>query len=151
LFLYDAGMTFQKVVTRILLLLILVPALGFALWAWATLSFSYSKGERSGFLQKFSEKGWICKTWEGELAVTTFPGSTPEIFYFTVRDPKVVPEIQSRLGQRVSLAYAEHRFVPTSCFGETAYFASGARTIDAVPLLTTTQPAVPVAAPVNAR
>ena len=50
------------------------------------LHWSYSTGERAGWVQKFSNKGWLCKTWEGEMAMVSMPGSTAEKFPFTVWD-----------------------------------------------------------------
>src|SRR5215213_10063662 len=85
----------------VLLLLALVAAGIFALWAWITLSYDYADGERAGYVQKFSNKGWICKTWEGELAMVNLPGTMPEIFRFTVRDDGVAGRINESLGQRV--------------------------------------------------
>jgi hypothetical protein len=104
---------------------VVIPALVFTLWAGATLTFSYSDGTRSGFVQKLSRKGWICKTWEGELAMTTLPGVAPQIFTFTVRIDSVAQEITKLEGALVSLHYKEHPGVPTSCFGETAHFVDG--------------------------
>jgi len=122
-------MKWRNWLVLVCLTLLIVPPAIFAAWAWATLQFSYSKGERSGFLQKISEKGWVCKTWEGELAMVNLPGAMPEIFHFSVRDPAIFKQIQMHVGQRVSLGYDEHRFVPTSCFGETSYFVSHVRSI----------------------
>ena len=109
--------------------LLFVPALLFALWTWVTLGYTYSKGERSGFVQKISQKGWLCKTWEGELAMANMPGAMPEIFRFSVRDDKVAAQIDRTIGNRVSLSYQQHRGVPTSCFGETEYFVMGVRQV----------------------
>jgi hypothetical protein len=108
----------------ILLLLLIVAVLLFALYVWLTLSFDYSEGERAGFVQKFSSKGWICKTWEGELAMVNLPGAMPEIFRFSVRDDAVAARLNETLGRRVRLHYEQHKFVPTSCFGETEYFVT---------------------------
>ena len=47
-----------------MLLLISVPTLVFAAYTAITLTFSYSHGDRVGYLQKLSKKGWICPTWE---------------------------------------------------------------------------------------
>jgi hypothetical protein len=113
----------------VLLLLALVAAGIFALWAWITLSYDYADGERAGFVQKFSNKGWICKTWEGELAMVNLPGAMPEIFYFSVRDDAVAEQINQTMGQRVTLHYEQHIGVPTSCFGETDYFVTEVRTV----------------------
>jgi hypothetical protein len=107
---------------RLAIFLIVVPPIVLALYLWAALSFSYSNGERVGFVQKFSRKGWICKTWEGELAMVNFPGSMAQIFPFTVRDAAVAAKLNSTLGKRVVLHYEQHVGLPTSCFGDTSYF-----------------------------
>src|SRR6185295_6097513 len=114
----------------VLLGVLLVLILLFALYVWLALSFNYSEGERAGFVQKFSHKGWICKTWEGELAMVNLPGAMPEIFAFTVRDDAVAARLNQSLGQRVVLTYEEHRGIPTQCFGETGYFVTGVRALD---------------------
>ena len=100
------------------------------LYIMLALNWSYSDGERTGYLQKFSRKGWICKTHEGELAMTTVPGVAPILWDFTVRDEGIVTQINTLVGQRVVLHYEEHRGLPTSCFGDTAYFADRIQTLD---------------------
>ena len=107
----------------------LLPVIVFAIWAGATLGFSYSSGERAGYIQKMSHKGWLCKTYEGELAMQNMPGSAPEIFAFSVRDKAVVAEIDKLSGQKVSLIYEQHKGVPTQCFGETEYYVTGVRKV----------------------
>jgi len=96
----------------------------FLLYTWMSLSFAYSEGDRAGYLQKFSRKGWLCKTWEGEMLLSSMPGAIPERFSFSVRDPAVVDQMQAAMGKRVQMAYSEHRGVPTQCFGETGFFAT---------------------------
>ncbi|HYG63905.1 MAG TPA: hypothetical protein VEL74_15110 [Thermoanaerobaculia bacterium] len=113
----------------VLLLLVLIAAGIFALYSWITLSYSYSDGERVGYVQKFSHKGWLCKTWEGELQIVSMPGSMPQIFAFSVRDEAVAERINKALGSRVALHYEEHRGVPTSCFGETGHFVTDVRVV----------------------
>ena len=98
----------------------------FALYTWVVLHWSYSEGERAGYLQKLSRKGWLCKTWEGEILLSSMPGAIPERFNFTVRDENVVRQLQAAMGQRVQLTYEQHIGVPTSCFGETEYFVDKA-------------------------
>jgi hypothetical protein len=116
----------RKWVILSLLALVLLPIVGFGIWTGATLGFSYSKGERAGYLQKLSDKGWVCKTWEGELALQNLPGAVaPEIFHFTVRDAAVVKQIQELEGQKVALIYEQHKGVPSTCFGESEYFVTG--------------------------
>lgn len=112
-----------------LALLLLIAASLFALYVWITLNYNYSEGERAGYMQKFSSRGWICKTWEGELAMVNLPGAMPEIFRFSVRDEAVANRINQSLGQRVTLHYEQHVGVPTSCFGETDYFVTGVRPV----------------------
>ena len=99
----------------------------FALYVMVALSWSYSEGERAGFLQKMSLKGWICKTWEGELSLVALPGAAPEKFYFTVRDEKVAQLVNAAAGKRVTLSYEQHKGLPTSCFGDTDYFVTGVK------------------------
>ena len=112
-----------------LLALVLVPLLLFALWTAITLSWTYSDGERTGYLRKFSKKGWICKTWEGEIALQSVPGTVAEPWQFTVRDDSVARQIQTlqSKGGLITLSYEEHKFIPFSCFGETDYFVNGAK------------------------
>ena len=105
-----------------LLILVVLPALVFALWTMGTLSYTYSRGDRVGYNQKFSRKGWICKTWEGELAITNQPGQAPQLFDYSVRDEAVALRIRQLEGQRVALTYEQHVHVPSKCFGETEYF-----------------------------
>jgi hypothetical protein len=98
------------------------------------LNWAYSEGERSGIVQKFSRKGWLFKTWEGELAMTTVPGVAPVIWNFTVREDDAVAQVSAAIGKRVVLHYTAHRGVPTSLFGETPFFVDGVR-LDASPEL----------------
>jgi len=110
----------------IIVAVIVIAAALFALYMWTVLSWSYSEGERAGYLQKLSKKGWLCKTWEGEILLSSMPGAIPERFAFTVRDENVVKQLQSAMGQRVQLTYSQHVGIPTSCFGETSYFVDKA-------------------------
>lgn len=112
-----------------LTLLILVPAVVVMLWTTIALHLTYSSGDRVGYVQKFSHKGWVCKTWEGELAMNPVPGSIPQIFRFSVRDDSVARLINESQGKQVALHYAEHHGVPGSCFGETNYYITGMRQV----------------------
>jgi hypothetical protein len=100
-----------------------------SLWTLITLTFSYSDGDRVGYVQKFSHRGWLCRTWEGELAMNPVPGATPQIFTFTVRDDGTAKRIKDAEGKRVALHYKEKRGVPSSCFGDTNYFISDVRVL----------------------
>jgi len=114
-------------ILRMLILIVIIGALLFALYTWSTLQWSYSTGERAGYVQKFSNKGWLFKTWEGELAMVSMPGTNPEKFYFSVRNDSVAAVINQTLGQRVALHYEQHVGVPLDWFGETEYFVVGVR------------------------
>lgn len=99
-------------------------------YLYAVLNWSFSKGDRVGYVQKFSEKGWVCKTWEGELQMLPVPGAIPERFLFSVRDKAVVAKINSSLGKKVSLSYQQHKGIPTTCFGESEYFIVDIKTLE---------------------
>lgn len=105
----------------------------FAGYLWLMLTWSYSSGERAGWVQKLSKKGYICKTWEGEMAMVSLPGSIPEKFLFTVHDERVAQRLHTVMGKRVSLDYEEHIGLPTSCFGDTRHFVTDVRVIEDTP------------------
>jgi hypothetical protein len=104
------------------IVLVVLPILFFSIYTWLTLQFVYARGERTGFVQKISKKGWIFKTWEGELAMVNLPGTVPEIFHFSVRKDNIAEKVQQSLGQRVVLHYEQHRAVPVNWFAETEHF-----------------------------
>ena len=114
--------TMPKRALMLLLSVLLAVIALFALYVWFTLSWSYSEGERAGYLQKFSKKGWLCKTWEGEILLSSMPGAIPERFEFSVRDDQIAKDLMAATGKRVVLSYAQHKGVPSSCFGETEHF-----------------------------
>ena len=112
---------------RFVLIAIAVVIVVLAAWTLFTLSWSYSEGERAGYVQKLSQRGWICKTWEGEMAMVTMPGTVAEKFYFTVPDDAVAARINATVGTRVVLRYEQHKWIPFSCFAETEYFVTDVR------------------------
>jgi hypothetical protein len=118
-----------KVLKTLTILLVSAIAL-FSLYVYMALNWSYSSGERAGFLQKVSHKGWICKTWEGELSLVAMPGSAPEKFLFTVRDEVVAQKVSAAAGKRVTLNYEQHKGLPSSCFGDTDYFVVDVKPIE---------------------
>ncbi|CDG84488.1 hypothetical protein [Janthinobacterium agaricidamnosum] len=121
--------TTSKKVTLVLIGFIIAALLIFAAYCWITLSFSYSEGERAGYLQKFSKRGWICKTWEGEILLTALPGTIPEKFQFSVRNEEVARQLSAAAGKRLLITYSQHKGVPTECFGETEYYADKVQVI----------------------
>jgi len=110
------------IVRRALLIGLTALVLAAGSWTWFSLSWSYSDGERAGVLQKLSRKGWVCKTYEGELALYIVGGVSPEIWAFSVRDKGILEQLNSMVGERVRLHYTEHKAIPSSCFADTAYF-----------------------------
>jgi len=119
---------------------------------WLVLTWSYSEGERAGWVQKFSNKGWVCKTWEGEMAMVSMPGATSDKFYFTVWDDGVAEQINKVMGKRVSLHYEEKVGLPTSCFGETRHYITKVTVVEEIPLapgvvVPTPKPPAPEPAP----
>ena len=117
-----------RTVRNLLILAVLAAAAGGALYLWLATSWSYSTGERAGYVQKFSKKGWVCKTWEGEVAMVALPGSMPEMFAFTVRDDAVAAAVNKSLGERVVLTYDYHLPRP-DCFGDTRYWVTSVRRV----------------------
>ena len=110
--------------------LLLVPIGLFALYTWATLTWVYSSGERAGYVQKLSQKGFVCKTFEGELVLVSMPGTQAEKFFFTVKDASLAKQINESLGKKVVLTYEEHKGIPSSCFGESSYFVKAVKVQD---------------------
>ena len=115
-------MTNPKRLSVILLSLFVAILIIGVIYVWVTLHWSYSEGERAGYLQKFSKKGWVCKTWEGEILLSSMPGAIPERFAFSVRNDGVAKDLMSAMGKRVQLTYSQHKGVPSDCFGESEYF-----------------------------
>jgi len=115
---------------KALVVLVVLAAALAAGFGWLTLHWSYSSGERAGYVQKFSRKGWICKTWEGEMAMVTMPGTLAEKFFFTVPSEATAERINAALGKRVALHYEQHKWIPSSCFGETEYFVTSVRVME---------------------
>jgi hypothetical protein len=115
---------------KILVAIIVAVLVFLAGMTWITLHWTYSEGERAGYVQKLSRKGWLCKTWEGEIAMVTMPGTVSEKFYFTVPDDAVAGQINTSVGKRVALRYEQHKWIPTSCFGDTEFFVTGVRVVE---------------------
>jgi hypothetical protein len=115
---------------KLVLLFLVLGLLGVAGFSWFTLHWSYATGERAGYVQKLSYKGWLCKTWEGEMAMVTMPGTVSDKFYFTVPDATVAEQINGSVGKRMALHYEQHRWIFNSCFGETQYFVTAVRVME---------------------
>ncbi len=133
---------------KFVVLPVVVIAALLGVYLWAALSWSYSSGERASWVQKLSNKGWVCKTWEGELAMVSVPGTAPEKFSFTIWDEATANKVTQVVGKRVALHYEEKVGLPGSCFGDTRYFVTGVTVSEEIPLATgITVQSVPSAAP----
>ena len=121
-------------VLKMMIWLLVVPTALIATYFALVLNWNYSTGERAGWVQKLSRKGWLCKTWEGEMAMVSMPGAIPEKFLFTVREDAVAESINKVMGKRVMLHYEEKVGLPTSCFGETRHFVTRVVQVEEIPL-----------------
>ena len=127
---YDQrGIGMLKVLLALSVIVVLLAGYFWSAWHW-----SYSSGERAGWVQKFSRKGWICKTWEGEMAMVSMPGATTEKFMFTVWEDAVAQEINGFMGRRLALHYEQKVGLPTSCFGETRYYVTKVTLVEEIQL-----------------
>jgi hypothetical protein len=117
-----------KWLKRIVLLALVGVVAIFSISYWGT----YSEGIRSGMVVKISKKGWVFKTYEGQLNLQTFganksPNMVSESFEFSVDADKQevikVLEEASLSGERVSLKYAE-RLAKFFWRGDTKYFVT---------------------------
>ena len=125
----DRGTMAGKVIKAAATLLVVVVLLA-AGYTYGALHWAYSSGERVGYVQKFSKKGWLCKTWEGELTMSPVPGAFPEKFFFTVPDESMAQLMNQGLGKKISISYEQHKGVPSSCFGETEYYVVKAKFLE---------------------
>ena len=116
--------------TKWLLSLVLIGLVGISAYTWLMLTWSYGNGERAGYVQKFSKRGYVCKTWEGELAMVSMPGTMSEKFFFSVRSDAVANKINANMGRKVALHYEQHVGLPTSCFAETEFFVIDLTVLD---------------------
>ncbi len=116
----------------------------------------FSDGERAGTISKLSQRGYIFKTYEGELNEGGFSGETgaltPRIWMFSAKEDSVIADMQKALatGERVTLKYQE-KFLKFPWNGDTKYFITDVKFLPAPPPPPVVAPAVapiPPAAPV---
>ncbi|MEI6305618.1 MAG: hypothetical protein WCP33_02250 [Deltaproteobacteria bacterium] len=120
----------KKKTVKIIIAIAVVLLLGVTFYVYASLNWSYSKGDRVGYVQKFSDKGWVIKTWEGELQMLPVPGAMPEKFPFSVRRKDIITKLKSSLGKKVSITYEQHKGKLNRIFGESEYFIVDVRLIN---------------------
>jgi len=115
---------------KLIIVVLVAAALAASGFTWLSLHWAYASGERAGYVQKLSRKGWVCKTWEGEMAMVNIPGTLAEKFYFSVPSDVVAAQVNASIGRRVALHYEQHKWIPSSCFGDTEYYVDGVRTME---------------------
>jgi len=98
----------RKILSRILFIFLAV-LVGFIFWKYY---FTYSDGERFGLLQKFSRKGNVFKTYEGEIILSSVRGNTnvpiaSEKFYFSVGNKNVADQLMRLQGRNVTVHYKQ--------------------------------------------
>jgi len=113
----------------VLSVVVVLPVVLITAWTLISLNYSYSTGMRAGYVQKISKRGWLCKTWEGELQLTAIPGSAPQLFDFSIRSDSLAAKVNELAGKEVALEYKQHKGVPTSCFGDTEYYVTSVRAV----------------------
>ena len=94
--------------------------------------FPYSDGSRQGYIRKFSKKGFISKTWEGDL-VQQIPGvMIAEDFHFTVSDEKLATQIQEALAKqkKIEVTYKQKLYFFHYPQGDTSYFIDSVKFLD---------------------
>ena len=99
---------------KYLTIIVLAILLIFSGWFYWSYYYTYSDGSRSGLLQKFSHKGNVFKTYEGELVLNSLGSNSSgsmsnEKFYFSVDDKLIASKLSSLEGQRVVLHYQEKK------------------------------------------
>ncbi len=107
----------------VVILIVILPLLIY--WSYFN---TYSEGNRSGTLQKFSKKGNIFKTYEGELIMSSIASTNnvtlaSEKFYFSVRKDSIAKTMFDLEGKHVTVHYEQKRnHLPW--FGDTNYFVN---------------------------
>jgi hypothetical protein len=120
--------TFSKIIWISLLIIVVVFGVTYLVF-----NFTYSEGNRAGVLIKFSKKGYIFKTYEGELNVGGL-GNIPntaqmnQTWEFSVKDQTIADSLMHMEGKRVSLHYRQI-MKNMAWQGETPYFVDGVQEV----------------------
>jgi hypothetical protein len=106
----------RKFIMYAILIVVIVCSLYLAI----IYNLTYSEGNRSGELIKFSNKGYVFKTWEGEISQGL---SGNKIFAFSVldSDAEIIQKLQDLQGKYVKVTYIE-RYKTLPWWGDTTYF-----------------------------
>ena len=101
---------------RIVMVIFLIALALLALFIWWNYYFTYSEGNRYGLLQKFSHRGNMFKTYEGELILSSVRGNqnvtiASEKFFFSVTDENIAKKLDELQGQNITVHYLEKKSV----------------------------------------
>ena len=113
----------------LVVVIVLIVAIGYFKYG-----FIYSKGYRAGLLQKFSEKGLIFKTYEGEMILSSVQSNTnvaiaSEKFLFSVTDEMVAKQMEQIQGKQVVVHYKEKNGA-LPWIGDSYYIVDSVRVAD---------------------
>ena len=116
---------------KTIIITVLLLIFAFAGWFYWSYYFTYSDGNRSGLLQKFSHKGNMFKTYEGELVLNSLTANSAgplsaEKFFFSVDNKAVANKLSTLEGQRVILHY-EQKNKALSWRGDSEYLVDSVR------------------------
>lgn len=111
----------RKIGIYFVIVVVVMTALFFTIAYYA----SYSDGDRTGELIKFSRKGYVFKTWEGEISQGI---AGAQIFKFSVldNDEEVIETLKKYQGQYIKVTYVE-RYTTFPWWGDTNYYITAVK------------------------
>ncbi len=118
---------FGKIIAIVLIVLLLCGGL----FVWWRYYYTYSDGFRFGLLQKFSRRGNMFKTYEGEMILSSVRGNAnvpiaSEKFFFSVTDDGVAQKLMNLQGHSVTIGYKEKNS-PVFWRGDSQYIVDSVR------------------------
>jgi hypothetical protein len=125
------GPEIVKKIKRIFRLLIIFLILAAGIFIYGKYFYTYSDGYRAGLLQKFSHKGNIFKTYEGEIILSSVTSTNnvalaSEKFYFSVTDKVLAQQLDTLQGQFVIVHYRQKNGV-VFWRGDSEYFVDNVK------------------------
>lgn len=123
-----------KPIKKILYWMLFILVIILVVFIYFKYVFDYSKGYRAGLLQKFSEKGIVFKTYEGEMILSSVQSNTnvaiaSEKFLFSVSRDEVARQMEQIQGKNVVVHYREKKGV-LPWVGESRYIVDSVRVAD---------------------
>ena len=99
-------------ITKVIRTILILVVLGLGIFFYWKYAFTYSNGNRFGLLQKFSQRGTLFKTYEGEMVLSSVRSNqnvplASEKFFFSVRNKSVAQQLMNMQGQYVTVHYKE--------------------------------------------